>query len=147
MRIITRSEYLAHTEPLFKQLELLQVQDLYKLKLLKFYYNLSYGMLPSYFDLYINTINSDIPYSYEFRTSMRPLIRITRTRLVFSESSLLYQLILLLNNTHECSPELLLKIDQRSHTFAGFSFNVTRHYLSTYNIQCTKRICFSCGRP
>ena len=44
IRLITGSEYLAHSEPLFKELELLKIEDLYKLKILKFYYNLSYGL-------------------------------------------------------------------------------------------------------
>ena len=33
VRLITCSEYLAHSEPLFEELELLKVEDLYKLKL------------------------------------------------------------------------------------------------------------------
>ena len=44
IRLITRSKYLAHSEPSFKELELLKIEDLYKLKILKFYYNLSYGL-------------------------------------------------------------------------------------------------------
>ena len=36
VRLITGSEYLAHSEPLFKELELLKIEDLYKLKILKF---------------------------------------------------------------------------------------------------------------
>ena len=34
IRLITGSEYLAHSEPLFKELELLKIEDLYKLKIL-----------------------------------------------------------------------------------------------------------------
>ena len=37
IRLITGNEYLAHSEPLFKELELLKIEDLYKLKILKFY--------------------------------------------------------------------------------------------------------------
>ena len=50
VRIVSGSQYLAHTEPLFKHLNILKAKDLYSLKLLKFYYNLSYGSLPSYFN-------------------------------------------------------------------------------------------------
>ena len=45
VRIMSNSEYFAHSEPLFKTLKLLKIEDLYKLKLLKFYYNLSYNLL------------------------------------------------------------------------------------------------------
>ena len=57
IRLITGSEYLAHSEPLFKELELLKIEDLYKLKILKFFYNLSYGLLPSYFVCYLDVLN------------------------------------------------------------------------------------------
>ena len=32
VRLITGSEYLAHSEPLFKELELLKIEDLYTLR-------------------------------------------------------------------------------------------------------------------
>ena len=54
IRLITGSNYIAHTEPLFIQLGLLKVQDIYKLRLLKFYYKLCYGTLPYYFNYYFN---------------------------------------------------------------------------------------------
>ena len=46
VRIMSNSEYLAHSEPLFKILKLLKSEDLYTLKPMKFYYNLSYNLLP-----------------------------------------------------------------------------------------------------
>ena len=42
--IMSNSEYLAHSEPLFKTLRLLKIEDVYKLNLIKFYYNLSYNL-------------------------------------------------------------------------------------------------------
>ena len=101
VRIITCSDYIAHSEPLFKLLGLLKVQDLYQLKVLKFYYNLSYKLLPSYFDNYLDIINNDIGCIYELRRSARPLIRLPRTRLMFTESTLLYELIKIINSTHD----------------------------------------------
>ena len=52
IRLITGSNYVAHTEPLFIQLGVLKVQDIFKLRLLKFYYKLCYGTLPQYFNHY-----------------------------------------------------------------------------------------------
>ena len=62
--LITCSEYLAHREPLFKELELLKIEDLYELKILKCYYNLSYGLLPSYFNCYLDVLNVNTPCVY-----------------------------------------------------------------------------------
>ena len=97
VRLITGSEYLAHIEPLFKELELLKIEDLNKLKILQFYYNLSYVLLLSYFNCYLDVLNVNMPCGYELRQSARPKIRLPRTILVFTESCLLYQLIKLIN--------------------------------------------------
>ena len=84
---MSNSEYLAHSEPLFKTLKLLKIEDLYKQKLMKFYYNcnLSYNLLPSYFNYYLEVINNAFPCQYELRQIARPLIRLQRTKLVFTE--------------------------------------------------------------
>ena len=92
IRLITGSEYMAHSEPLFKEFELLKIDDLYKLKILKFYYNLSYGLLPSYFYCYLAVPNVNMPCRYELRQSARPENRLPRTTLIFTISCLLYQL-------------------------------------------------------
>ena len=145
IRLITGSEYLAHSEPLFKELDLLKIEDLYKLKILKFYYNLSYGLLPSYFDCYLDVLNVNTPCGYELRQSARPKIRLPRTRLIFTESCLLYQLIKLINCTQTNNPEILEKIHEKTHTYSGFNFNVTRIYLSTYTYECTVPNYSKCG--
>ena len=48
---------------------------------MKFYYNLSYNLLPSYFNYYLEVINNAFPCQYELRQIARPLIRPQRTRL------------------------------------------------------------------
>ena len=59
IRLITNSNYSAHTTPLFIELGLLNVQDMFKLKLLKFYYKLPYDLLPSCFRTYRHVIERD----------------------------------------------------------------------------------------
>ena len=56
LRFMTNSSYIAHTAPLSIQHGVLRVTDMYKLKLLKFYYKLSYNLLPPYFDNYSETL-------------------------------------------------------------------------------------------
>ena len=41
-----------YTEPIFKVLKLLKLEDSYKCQLLKFYYKLVTGKLPSYFNIF-----------------------------------------------------------------------------------------------
>ena len=58
-----------NTLPLIKELELLKIEDLYKLKILQFYNNLSYGLLPSYFNCYLDVLNVNTSCGYELRQS------------------------------------------------------------------------------
>ena len=48
VQIITLSRYNAHTEPLFKNLNLLKVEDILKLQELKFYFRCIHKNLPAY---------------------------------------------------------------------------------------------------
>ncbi len=50
VRIITLSKYNAHTEPIFKKLKLLKVEDILKLQQLKIYFKYTNNMLPWYFN-------------------------------------------------------------------------------------------------
>ena len=49
IRIITNSKYLHHTTPLFKKLNLLKLEDMFKVNMLKWYYRHHNKQLPSYF--------------------------------------------------------------------------------------------------
>ena len=57
LRFMTNSGYIAHTTSLLIKQGLLNVRDMYKLKLLKFHYKLSYDLLPPYFNYYIEVID------------------------------------------------------------------------------------------
>ena len=61
MRIIACSKYNAQSEPLFKELNLLKLEDIRKLQELKFYYKLVHRPIPSYFNC--------ICYNYKCRSS------------------------------------------------------------------------------
>ena len=71
VRILSNSEYLANSEPLLKALKLLKIDDLYKLKLMKFSYYLSYNL---YFNCYMEVIDDDLPCQYALRQTMSILL-------------------------------------------------------------------------
>ena len=52
VRTITYSNYIAHSEPLLKEINLLKVKDLFELKLLKFFFKLYHNTLPPYLNSY-----------------------------------------------------------------------------------------------
>ena len=75
IHLITNSNYSAHTTPLFIELGLLKVQDMFKLTLLKFYYKLSYDLLPSYFQTYCEVIEREPTRDLRQHCIYPPLIK------------------------------------------------------------------------
>ena len=67
VRIMTASKYNAHTKPLFKQLNIMKLEDSFSLQYSKFYHKSKGNSLPKYF-ANIFTRNSDI---YHFGTHNR----------------------------------------------------------------------------
>ena len=54
MRVITNSNYIAHTDPIFKTLNLLKLPDLYRLQLYKLYYKMKKTNCSILFQKYFN---------------------------------------------------------------------------------------------
>ena len=64
IRTNTYSYYIAHSEPLLKELNLLKVKDLFQLKVLKFLFKLYHNKLPPYFNIYRSDLKKiETPYS------------------------------------------------------------------------------------
>ena len=70
IRLMTASKYNAHIEPLVKQLNIMEVEDSFKLQCLIFYYKFKTNTLLAFFDN-ILTRNSDIhPYGTRARDQL-----------------------------------------------------------------------------
>ena len=64
VRTITYSNYIAHSEPLLKELNLLKVKDLFELKVLKFFFKLYHNTLPPSFSSYRSHLEKIVtPYT------------------------------------------------------------------------------------
>ena len=95
LRIISYSKFLAHTEPICKSLNLLKVQDIYQLAILKFYFKLINNELPQYFDTFTPTFSMGVNH-YNIRNPCRQLPKIYHE---FPKQSLRYKLNVVLNET------------------------------------------------
>ena len=84
IRLVANSSYFAHTTPLFIKLNLLKIQDMFNLKLLKFYYKLSYDLLPLYFNTHRSIIMQE-----PARTLIQNLIHPPFVKRVYTECSVL----------------------------------------------------------
>ena len=56
-------KYNAHTEPLFKKLNLLQLQDLFTLNIVKLFYKVKTKTLPEYFQEMFPAANQSNPFA------------------------------------------------------------------------------------
>ena len=93
IRTITHSHYIAHSEPLLKQLNLLKVKDMIDLKLLKFLHKLNASKLPQYFNSYKPYLEKN-ETKYNLRPN--PLV-MPAVNHVYAENLLIYRLVKLKN--------------------------------------------------
>ena len=108
-RFMTTSiNYIAHTAPLFIQHGVLRVTDMYKLKLLKFFYKLSYNLLPTYFDNYSETLEQN-----PIRDLRQNLIHGPLIKRVYAECSPLFQLVKLTNTLKKDKNDTILEKNYR----------------------------------
>ena len=95
VRTITNSEYLAHSEPLCKQLNIVKLPDIFHFAVWKFYFKLIKNELPCYFDI-MKPVNPIACNNYAIRKPCYHLPKISHS---FAEQLMEYQLVLLLNSS------------------------------------------------
>lgn len=137
IRIISNSKFNAHTEPLFKRLNLLKVKDLFKLNVLKFYFKHQNSTLPAYF-MSFTFVSGNQTHQYNTRHSQTLRTAITRTS--FAKKCLRHELPSLLNSM---PPEILNKVT--THSYLGFSNYVKKFLINAYSNHCQLIDCYICN--
>ena len=137
IRIITLSRYNAHTEPLFKKLELLNITDMLKHNTLKFYYRLKKQEVPDYFLSYQVLTRGDI-HGRNTRYNKSILRNTTRTK---TQQNCLR--IFLPKVINETASNILEKTN--THSFRGFSNYAKMQYTVKYSTECQIQNCYVCG--
>ena len=92
-KALPNSKYIVHTNPLFCQLNLFKIKGIFKLRLLKFYYKLTFDLLPSYFNTSLDVINRAPPRQLRINLIHQPVIKRN-----YAKCGLLYELVDLLNS-------------------------------------------------
>ena len=136
IRIITASSYISHTEPLFKQLNLLKVEDILTLQELKFYFKYNQGILPKYLQNWNFIPNSKI---HNHNTRKITTLHTFKTKHEFAKKTLKYNLPYTINNTPH-----IVKDKVNTHSFQGFSLYVKQYLIRKYNTNCISRNCYIC---
>ena len=114
---ITYSNYIAHSEPLLKELNLLKVKDLFELKVLKLIFKLYHNTLPPYFNSYRSHLE-EIVAPYTLRPHPLPVPRVSH---VFAEARLLYKLVLTNNKLDAFVEVISFRIYDQSYSQTGFN--------------------------
>ena len=130
IRIISLAKYNAHTEPLFKKMKILQVNDLFKLNQLKFYHKYVNKRLPDYFTSLVLKPNTEL-YAHNTRNQNN----LHRTRVVheYATKCIRNSIPKLVNTT----PNVI--IDKIStHSLKGFVNYAKTKYIQNYEDRCLK---------
>ena len=114
LRIISNSSYIAHTEPICKDLRIINSPDKYSVAMWMIYYISMNNMLPYYFIL----MKPELPPTVNQYEIRRPKFRVPFIKHVFAEHLSKYQMIIKLNkpgSIHYSSKVF-------THSFLGLNF-------------------------
>ena len=137
IRTVMISSYNAHTEPFFKNLKLLKIQDILTLQTLKIYHKFRNNNLPNYIQNWPLFQNSNI---HNHNTRGANALHKNRCSHVFAQKSLKLNITNIVNGT----PDIILdKID--THSLHGFTNYVKLFLLQTYQDTCTVPNCYICS--
>ena len=137
IRILANEKYNAHTEPIFKQYNLLKVSDIASLQELKFAYKLQNNLLPAYFQNNLFVQNLSI---HNYNTRSAGNLHLPRIKHEFAKNSIQFLIPMALNNCPAC-----IKDKISTHSIYGFSKYTKLYYINNYNAKCTIRNCFVCN--
>ena len=112
---------------------------MFLLNKLKVLHKVSHNNLLSYFQTYWEHFTKSV-VDYNLRSRLLPVSRVHH---VYAESLFVYQLVKMLNDFDSLT---IIKLRERSHSFAGFSTYVTRNFTEKYSEKkiCDVQACFAC---
>ena len=134
MRTITLSKYNAHTEPIFKKLNMLKINEMYNISLLKFYFKFINKCLPKYF---MNILHYH-EHPYSTRTRDDPIHPRTNTN--SARKSVRNHLPNFLKNMPQAITDKIT-----THSLASFSKYCKAYYINMYEYQCHIINCYICS--
>ena len=137
IRTICNSKYNSHTEPLFKDLQLLKVQDLLKLNEFKFYYKLKNELLPSY----MRQMFTQISEIHQYPTRMNTLLSIPKVNHSYAMHCIRYSLP---HSIQEIPSDIATKIC--THSLKNLQQRLKDFYIQNYQNICNIQNCYICQR-
>ena len=136
LRWITCSNYNAHTDPLFKELKVLKVKDIFTQMKLKCYHKFTNKNLPNKL-LSLPFKSRQEIHSYSTRGSGELFVnRVNTTR---AKQSLKYDIPVVVNNTPKNITDKF-----HTHSLQGFGNYIKNEFLKSYQSVCSILNCYVC---
>ena len=139
---ITHSKYSAHTDPLFKKLNLLKLPDMYRLQVLKLFHKLANNVMPQFFQgIFTSLQPKNTTYNLRVNKLQYPCFKRT-----FARNSTFYQLSehINTNNNKYFADGLLITTQVWILNLKSFVRQIKCKLISSYFEQCQQRNCYSC---
>ncbi len=137
IRILSCRKYIAHTEPIFKELKLLKLEDILKLQELKLYYKCKNDKLAYYLQ---NLPSEPNTKTHDHATRIQHNIHQPKTNHVYAKYCVRFDVPSVINS----SPKAIqYKID--THSLQGFTRYIKNYILQSYQEICTVVNCYICG--
>ena len=137
IRIICGAKYNAHTDPLFKNLSILKVQDIFTLQCAKFFFRFSNKKLPVYFNDFFQR-NNDI---HDHNTRNSNALHLFQYRNQTSRNFIRFNIPNLINNLPGNVKEKI-----QTHSIEGFSNYLELYLIGNYQEVCLIENCYICNR-
>ena len=136
VRVISGSNYNAHTDPLLKKLRLVKLADLFTLNVLKMYYKFKHARLPSY----VENMFENFSRHHEHETRQSLILEEPMVNTASGENCLRYILPRIVNNTN---PIIINMVD--SYSFEGFVRYLKNYMIVHYVDYCVIPNCYICN--
>ena len=135
VRIIKLKKYNAHTDPLFKDLKILKIKDMFIQNELKFLFKLENNLLPQNIS---NFFNKNENTRYNIRRLAK--YQIPRVKHAFADKCLRVSIPILLRDFPSIVTDKLY-----THSFKGFSDYLKQYFINNYESQCSAQNCYVCN--
>ena len=137
LRVICKTKYNAHTDPLFLKLNTLKAKDIFQNQCLRFFYHFEKGNSPVYFH---NIVERNIS-GHSHNTRQINIFQSTNAHKISSEKTLRHVL-----------PKILIAIPDNvinsvyTHSLQSVKHKFKSFKLNSYQKECTIRNCYVCKK-
>ena len=135
VRLVCNAKYNAHTDPLYKSMNILKTADIFDLQCIKFFYKYEHDSLPSYFRSIYQT-NRDIHNHNTRQSSQLHLFPVRRQR---SKNTIRHYIPNLINSLPNSIKDMI-----ETHSLATVKIAVKKHYIEQYAVECVIPDCYIC---